>query len=78
MAKLTTKARKALPKGVFGLPKANKGKGAYPMPNKSHARNAEARASEEEHKGKLSPAQEKTVDAKAKRVLGRGMVKKPK
>ena len=50
MAKLTSKARKAMPASKFGEP----GKRAYPMPNRSHAANAKARASEMEHKGKLS------------------------
>ncbi len=39
MAKLTTKQRKKIPKGEFGLP----GEKKYPMPDKSHARNAKAR-----------------------------------
>lgn len=41
MAKLTTKARKALPKKAFALPK----KRGYPIQNKSHARNALSRVS---------------------------------
>lgn len=40
MAKLTSGERKALPKSEFGLP----GKRAYPMPDRSHAANAKARA----------------------------------
>lgn len=66
MAKLTTKARKKLPKSDFGEP----GKRAYPMPDKSHARNAKARASEMEHKGKISKSTEEKIDAKADRKLG--------
>lgn len=47
MARLTTKARKALPRDDFALPaKREGGKGGYPIPNKSHARNALARVSE--------------------------------
>lgn len=42
MAKLTTKERKRLPKGDFAVP----GKKAYPIPDKSHARNALARVSQ--------------------------------
>lgn len=68
MAKLTTKRRKALPKSDFGLP----GKRAYPMPDKSHARNAKARASQMARIGKLSSSAKKKIDAKANRVLGRG------
>ena len=42
MAKLTTKARDKMPKSEFGEPS----KKAYPMPDRSHAANAKARASE--------------------------------
>jgi hypothetical protein len=41
MAKLTSKARKALPKGDFALPG-----GRYPVEDASHARNALARVSQ--------------------------------
>lgn len=67
MSKLTTKARKSLPKSDFGEP----GKRAYPMPDKSHAANAKARASQMEKKGKLSPSAKAKIDAKADRVLGK-------
>lgn len=73
MARLTTAARKALPSSAFGLPKTRQ----YPEENASHARDAKARASEMEHKGRLSPAQEKKIDAKADRKLdGRGEANK--
>ena len=71
MSKLTAKARKALPKSSFGEP----GKKAYPMPDKSHAANAKARASEMEHKGKLSKDAESKIDRKADRMLGKGKKK---
>ena len=71
MAKLTTTERNKIPKSKFGLP----GKRAYPMNDKSHARNAKARASEMEHKGKLSPASKAKIDAKADRILGKGKKK---
>jgi hypothetical protein len=50
MAKLTAGDRKKLPSSSFALPgkgsgKAGKGSGSYPIPDKSHARNALARAS---------------------------------
>lgn len=67
MTKLTTKARKALPKKSFGLP----GEGKYPMPDKSHAANAKARATQMVKKGKLSPASKAKIDAKANRILGK-------
>lgn len=78
MAKLTTAQRKRIPKSEFGLPavkgkngKNKAGKGGYPMPDKSHARNAKARASEEYKKGKLSASQKAQIDRKANRVLGK-------
>ena len=68
MAKLTPAARKALPKSSFGLP----GKRAYPMPDKSHAANAKARASQAVNAGRMSPATAAKIDAKADRKLGKG------
>lgn len=65
MSKLTTKARKALPKSDFGLP----GKRAYPMPDKSHAANAKARASQAVNAGRMSKSTEAKIDAKANKVL---------
>jgi hypothetical protein len=47
MARLTYKARKAMPKKSFALPsKREGGKGGYPIPDKSHARNALSRVSQ--------------------------------
>ena len=43
---LTTKARKALPKKSFALPGKAPKSGSYPIPDKSHARNALARVSQ--------------------------------
>ena len=71
MSKLTAKQRKAIPKSEFGLPKERK----YPMEDKSHARNAKARASQMEAKGKLSPSAKSKIDAKANKVLGKGKKK---
>ncbi len=71
MAKLDTKERKKLPKGDFALP----GKRAYPVEDKAHARNAKARASEMENKGKLSAASKAKIDAKADKVLGKSKKK---
>lgn len=64
--KLTTKSREKIPASKFAGPDRS-----YPVENKSHARNAKARASEEEHKGKLSKGEEAKIDAKADRVLGK-------
>ncbi len=71
MAKLTTKARNKLPKSSFGEP----GKRAYPMPDKAHAANAKARASQMEKKGKLSDGAKQKIDAKANRILKKGVTK---
>jgi len=71
MAKLTTAKRNKLPKSDFGLP----GREAYPMPDKSHAANAKARATQMENKGKLSPASKAKIDAKANKVLGKAKKK---
>ena len=74
MAKLSVSKRKALPKKAFGLPskvgKENEaGRGAYPMPDKAHAANAKARATQMVNKGKLSPNAAKVIKAKANKVL---------
>jgi hypothetical protein len=65
MAKLTTARRKSLPKSDFGLP----GSRAYPMPDKAHAKNAKARASQMVKAGKLSESSKAKIDAKANRIL---------
>ncbi len=54
MAKLTAKARKAIPSKDFALPG-----GRYPIEDKSHARNALARVS-----GNGTPAEKAAVRAK--------------
>jgi hypothetical protein len=71
MAKLNAAKRNKIPKKEFGLP----GEKKYPMENKAHARNAKARASEMENKGKLSPSSKAKIDAKADRILGKGKKK---
>ena len=67
MAKMTAARRKSLPKSDFGLP----GSRGYPMPDKAHARNDKARASQMVKAGKLSPASKAKIDAKANKVLGK-------
>lgn len=69
MAKLTAAQRKRVPPTRFGMPPAKGRPGKYPMPDKSHAGNAKARASEMEHKGKISKSTEAKIDAKANKVL---------
>jgi hypothetical protein len=66
MPRLKTATRNALPKSEFGLPKERK----YPMPDKSHAANAKARAAQMENKGKLSPASAAKIRKKANALLG--------
>lgn len=67
MAELKAKTRNKLPKSEFGMP----GERKYPMPDKSHARDAKARASQMEKAGKLSESSKAKIDAKADRVLGK-------
>jgi hypothetical protein len=59
--------RKQMPASEFGMPGSRK----YPMPDKSHARNAKSRASEMFNKGKLSGSAKAKIDAKADRKLGK-------
>ena len=66
MAKLSTSARKGLPKADFGVPSKAPGSGSYPMPDRAHAQNAKARASQF-----ASPAVKARVDAKANKILGK-------
>jgi hypothetical protein len=67
MAKLTAKQRNAIPSSAFGLPKTRQ----YPEEDKSHAANAKARAAQQVKKGNLTAGQEKQIDTKANRVLGK-------
>ncbi len=68
MAKLTTKARNKIPKKEFGIPGSRK----YPIPDKAHAANAKARATQMVAKGKLSSSEKKRIDAKANKILKKG------
>lgn len=65
MSDLKAEERKELPKGKFALLDERK----YPIEDKAHARNAKARAAQQEKAGKLSAADRKKVDAKADEVL---------
>jgi len=62
MPKLTTKSRDKLPAKDFA------GR-SYPVENKSHARDAKARASGAVNAGRMSKSEEKRIDAKADRKL---------
>ncbi|MHB8388054.1 MAG: hypothetical protein ACYDBH_00570 [Acidobacteriaceae bacterium] len=73
MAKLTTKARKAIPTSEFAGPNRS-----YPIPDREHGANAKARAAEEVKKGNLTPSTARSIDAKVNRKFGFGAVKKPR
>lgn len=67
MAELSTKQRKGLRSSTFGLPSERK----YPMPDRSHAANAKARATQQFEKGNLSSSARSKINAKANAILGR-------
>ncbi|MFL5725076.1 MAG: hypothetical protein ACJ765_01710 [Chloroflexota bacterium] len=65
MPELSEKKRDSLSESKFGLPEERK----YPMPDKSHARNAKARAAQQVKKGHLTKTEQKKIDRKADRIL---------
>ena len=67
MATLNEKKRDNLKESTFGLPEERK----YPMPDKSHARNAKARASQQVHEGNLTKSEKAWIDRKADRILNK-------
>ena len=64
MAKLNARKRNALPAGEFAGPDRS-----YPVPDKSHAANAKARATQAVKAGRMSESAKEKIDAKANRVL---------
>jgi hypothetical protein len=66
MAKLDAAERNALPKKEFAGPGRS-----YPVPDRSHAGNAKARAKEMLNKGHISSAEYSKIVSKADRVLGK-------
>lgn len=66
MAKLNAAARKRIPSSEFGEPGSRK----YPMPDKSHAANAKARATQQVKAGHLSASAASRIRSKANRILG--------
>lgn len=64
MAELTTKQRNKLPDEVFAGPGRS-----YPIPDKSHAANAKARATQQYEAGNLSKSARDNIRAKANKVL---------
>jgi hypothetical protein len=75
MADLTAKKREKLPAKEFGLPEkartkdAKKESGNYPMPDKAHARNAKARAAQQQEAGNLTKKERERIDRKADKIL---------
>ena len=65
MSELTERKRDSLPATEFGLPDERK----YPMPDKSHASNAKARAAQQVDEGNLRKTDQKRIDAKADQIL---------
>lgn len=66
MANLSTASRKRLPNSVFAGPDRS-----YPIPDKAHAANAKARATQAVNAGRMSLATKAKIDAKANKKLGR-------
>jgi hypothetical protein len=64
MAKLTTAARSKIPASKFAGPARS-----YPVPDKSHAANAKARATQQVAAGNLSPSTAASIKSKANAVL---------
>jgi len=67
MAKLSVKARKKIPSSEFAGPDRS-----YPIPDKSHAANAKARATQAVKSGRMSATERARIDVKANKVLGKG------
>jgi hypothetical protein len=65
--KLSSAARSNLSANKFGLPAARK----YPMPDRAHAANAKARATQMVKRGRLSPEAAARIRAKANRILAK-------
>ena len=67
MATLKEKNKDHMKDSTFGLPEERK----YPMPDKSHAANAKARASQQLHAGNLSKTDKARIDRKADKILSK-------
>ena len=64
---LNAAKRNKLPKSTFGLPGSRK----YPMPDRSHAANGKARATQQVKAGNLSSSSAAKIRQKANRILGK-------
>ncbi len=71
MSKLTSKGRNKLPASKFAGPDRS-----YPVPDKAHAANAKARATQAVNAGRMSESQKAKIDAKANKVLGNQLEKR--
>ena len=69
---MKAKSRRKLKKSQFGLPRQRK----YPMPDKSHAANAKARAKQQLKRGKLTRSTFNPGACRANRVLSRAKKRK--
>ena len=67
MATLKEKSKDHMKDSTFGLPEKRK----YPMPDKPHAANAKARASQQLHEGNLSKTDKAKIDRKADTILNK-------
>jgi len=65
--KVTTATRKAMPKSEFGMP----GSRSYPMPDRAHAANAKARATQQVKAGNLSPSSKAKIDTMANKLIAK-------
>ena len=64
MAELKAKSRNKLPDSKFAGPDRS-----YPIPDKKHAANAKARATQQVKKGNLSKSEATTIKRKADKVI---------
>lgn len=67
MSKLDAADRKALPSKDFAEPGARK----FPAPDRNHAANAKARATQMLKRGMISESEHAKITAKADKVLGK-------
>lgn len=66
MGLISSAMRKRMPKSEFAGPKRS-----YPVPDKSHAANAKARATQAVKAGRMSSSERAKIDAKANKVLAK-------
>ena len=75
MTELSARKRANLPAREFGLPEKARTKdakqetGNYPMPDKAHARNAKARAAQQQKAGNLTKKELDRINRKADKIL---------